>query len=737
MKIITRLICLVFILFACLLSAEDTHHPEQRPRIGLVLSGGGARGAAHIGVLKVLEEMRIPIDAIAGTSVGALVGGLYASGMSPDEIHTIIRETDWDQAFDDAPSRNNLSYRRKMDNGKYIPNLELGLREGKLMMPTGLTAGRKISFMLHRILLRNGFIRHFDELRIPFRAVATDLTTGDMVVLSEGNLADALRASMAVPGAIVPMHLDGRLLADGGLVRNLPVDVIQEMGVDVVIAVNVAKGLFPRKRLNSALAVSQQMITIMLLKDEKEQLARLSRQDIYIHPELGDMAASDFANMFQVIAPAIRETRNHAEKLRTLSIDETAYRAYLDRQRGTAVQEQVVDFVNVTDQSRLHPKVLLSRVKTETGKKLDLGTLQRDLDRIYQVGAFETVSFEWVEDDDRQGILIHTKSKPWGNNFLQFGVKLTDNLEGDSRFDLLMAHTMTEVNALGGEWNSELQLGSTRRIHTEFFQPLDYAGRWAVMPYAEYTRNVREFYNAETESWSEYRLRLLTGGILAGRQFGNWGAAMIGIVRKTGSVAPFSVFQDNLTGEVADVELGGYTVRLTYDQMDDPYFPRSGDAGHLHWFRSTPSMGADHRYHKLDFAYETVFDLGGSALVIGGEYGDSLDSELPYYDNFRLGGMLRLSGYRPGQITGNHKAFLRSIYYKQLPIHLFGFKFYAGGSLEAGNIWQTRSQMNWNDLRFSGTVFLGSRTMAGAMYLGIGRSDDGDTLFYFSLGQFF
>ncbi len=709
----------------------------DRPRIGLVLSGGGARGAAHIGVLKVLEDMRIPIDAIAGTSVGALVGGLYASGMSPDEIHELIVETDWDKVFDDAPSRNHLSFRRKMDNGKYIPNLEVGILDGELMMPTGLTVGRKVNFMLHRILLRNGFIRHFDELHIPFRAVATDLTSGEMVVLSEGNLADALRASMAVPGAISPIDLEGRLLADGGLVRNLPIDVIQKMDVDIIIAVNVAKGLFPRKRLNSALAVSQQMITIMLLKDENEQLSRLTDRDVYIHPELGDMAASDFANMGDVIEPAFQATRAKADKLKSLSVDEETYAAYLEHQRGTDVQEQQVDFVNVSDQSRLDPQVLLSRIKTQTGQKLDLATLQRDLDRIYQVGSFETVTFEWVEDDDRQGILIHTKAKPWGNNFLQLGVKLSDNLEGDSRFDLLMAHTMTEVNRLGGEWKNEFQFGSTRRIRTEFFQPLDYAGHWAVMPYLEYSSEVQELYDRNVDNWMEYRLRLLSGGFLAGRQFGNWGAAMVGFVRRTGSVAPFTVFQDNLTGPSQDVEMGGYTIRLDYDQTDDPYFPRTGDSGHLHWYRSTTSLGADMPYHKLDFSYEAVFDLGKSTLVFGGEYGDSLGSELPYYDNFRLGGRLRLSGYRLGEISGNQKAFLRSVYYRQLPIHLFGFKFFAGGSLEAGNVWETRSQMDWNDVKFSGSMFLGSRTMAGAIYLGIGVSDEGDTLFYFTLGQVF
>ncbi|MCK5880197.1 MAG: patatin-like phospholipase family protein, partial [Holophagae bacterium] len=492
---------ILFILIVLVLSfpvsgAEDST-AKLRPRIGLVLSGGGARGAAHIGVLKALEQLNIPIDAIVGTSGGALAGGLYASGMSPDEIQHLLLSTDWEKMFQDAPDRNNLSWRRKKDNGKYIPNLELGLKDGKFMMPIGLSAGRKISFLLHRVLLRNGGIRDFNNLRIPFRAVATDLTNGDMIVLSHGDLADALRASMSVPGAIAPYELDGHLLVDGGLVRNLPVDVImQQMNVDIIIAVNVAKGLFPKKRLNSALAVSQQMITIMLLKDENTQLALLKDHDVYIKPELGDMAASDFVHMAQAIEPGRRATLSHRAALQRLSIPEKQYTLFLNRLRKIPLGNQMVDFVNVSDKSRLAPKVLLSRVKTKTGEALDLTTLQRDLDRIYQIGAFESVSFEWVNVENKNGILIHTKAKPWGTQFLQGGLRLSDNFQGDTRFDLLLSHTMTEVNSLGGEWKNEIQMGHTRRLRTEFFQPLDAAGHWAILPFMEYGSKILDVYGS-------------------------------------------------------------------------------------------------------------------------------------------------------------------------------------------------------------------------------------------------
>jgi len=710
---------------------------KTRPRVGLVLSGGGARGAAHIGVLKVLEELHIPIDAIVGTSGGALAGGLYASGMSPDEIQHLLLSTNWEKIFQDSPDRNYLSWRRKQDNGKYLPNLEIGLKNGKLMMPTGLSAGRKISFLLHRALLRNGGTRDFNRLRIPFRAVATDLTTGDMVVLSHGNLADALRASMSVPGAIAPFDRDSQLLVDGGLVRNLPVDVMkQQMHVDVIIAVNVAKGLFPKKRLNSALAVSQQMITIMLLKDEKTQLALLKDGDIYIKPELGEMAASDFAHMTQAIEPGKRAALSHIAALRKLSIPEKQYSMFLQHLRKAQMTRQTVDFVNVSDKSRLAPKVLLSRIKTKAGKPLDLNTLQRDLDRIYQIGAFESVSFEWVNVDDRNGLLIHTKSKPWGTQFLQGGLRLSDDLQGDSRFDVLFAHTMTEVNSLGGEWKNEMQMGRTRRLRTEFFQPIDAAGRWAVLPYMEFSSGILDVYRS-SDGWHKYDVRMFNTGIFAGRQFGNWGAAMVGATRKWGSTSPFPVFQNNSDESGQDVNIAGYLFRFDYDQLDDPYFPTRGGAGHFHLFRSSFSMGSDLSYKKLDLRFEKVISFGANTLIFTGEYGDSLGSALPFYDNFRLGGIFHLSGFQPGRLNGDSKAFASTVYYRDLPIRAFGFKFYAGGSLETGSTWLNEDSFRKNTLNYSGSLFIGSRTLIGAVYIGYGRSDDGSDLFFLSLGQIF
>ncbi len=730
---VSLLLCTASFLFA----ASPQAKVPQRLRVGLVLSGGGARGAAHIGVLKALEKLHIPIDAIVGTSGGALAGGLYASGMSPEEIQHLLISTNWDKMFQDAPDRNNLSWRRKQDNGKYLPNLELGLKDGKIMMPTGLSAGRKISFMLHRALLRNGGIRDFDHLPIPFRAVATDLATGNMVVLSHGDLADALRASMSVPGAIAPFEFDGKLLVDGGLVRNLPVDVMRkEMHVDVVIAVNVAKGLFSKNRLNSALAVSQQMITIMLLKDEKTQLALLKKGDIYIKPELGDMAASDFAHVIQAIEPGNRAALSHRTGLQRISIPEKQYALFLKHLRKAPLSHQIVDFVNVSDKSKLAPKVLLSRIKTKTGEPLSLTTLQRDLDRIYQIGAFESVSFEWVNVENRNGILIHTKGKPWGTQFLQGGLKLSDDLQGDSRFDILLSHTMTEVNSLGGEWKNEIQMGRTRRIRTEFFQPLDAAGKWAALPFMEYSSKILDMYEAPT-GWQEYDVRMFSTGLLAGRQFGNWGAAMAGLTRKWGSTSPFSVFQDNNSLKRNNVNIAGYLFRFDYDQLNDPYFPIHGGAGYAHIFRSSRSMGADFSYEKLDVRFEKVLSFERNTFILTGEYGDSLGTDLPFYDNFRLGGIFHLSGFQPGRLNGDSKVFASTIYYRDLPIRAFGFKCYAGGSLEAGSTWANANSFNAGDLSYSGSLFIGSRTLIGAVYIGYGRADDGSDLFFLTLGQIF
>ena len=246
----------------------------KRPRICLVLSGGGARGAAHNGVLKVLEEMHVPIDCIAGTSMGSIVGAAYASGTPLDEMEATIASMSTRQLFKELPPREERAVRLKKDDATLLAPAEVGLGDGQLLLPHGLVSGVQLETVLRGLSKVRGF-HEFDKLPIPFRAVATDLVTGKAVVLSQGDLAGAMRASMSVPAAIDPVRLEDRVLVDGGLTNNLPVDVARAMGADIVIAVNLGTPLLRPESLGSILGVTSQMVNILTEQNVRASLASM------------------------------------------------------------------------------------------------------------------------------------------------------------------------------------------------------------------------------------------------------------------------------------------------------------------------------------------------------------------------------------------------------------------------------------------------------------------------------
>jgi len=265
---------------------------EARPKIGLALGGGGARGAAHVGVLRVLEEMHVPVDYVAGTSMGAVVGGLYASGMSPDEIESALTQIDWNDTLTDRTQYKDLPFRRKEDENRYLTSFEAGLRGRRLTLPSGLQSAQKVRFLLQSNLIDVAHIHDFSELPIPFKAVAADIETGEAVVLDHGDLSEAIRASMSIPGVFSPIEIDGRMLVDGGIADNVPVDVVRAMGADVVIAVDVGGPLLKREQMGSMFAVTSQVLTILTRRNADLQLKDAT---IVLAPDVSRYGAMAFS----------------------------------------------------------------------------------------------------------------------------------------------------------------------------------------------------------------------------------------------------------------------------------------------------------------------------------------------------------------------------------------------------------------------------------------------------------
>src|SRR5437762_10327640 len=275
--------------------------------------------------------MRVPVDAIAGTSMGAAVGGLYASGLSAREIEKTMTSINWQDAFRDRPSREDLTLRRKQEDQNFLVKFPLGVRGGHVLLPKGLIQGQKLTETLRRLTLPVARIGDFDELPTPFRAVATDLESGETIVMRSGDLTSAMRASLSAPGVFAPVERAGRLLVDGGITDNVPVDIARAMGVDVVIAVDVGFPLLPRQQLTSAPVISSQMLAILIRRNAQAQLATLTPQDILIQPALGNASSFDFGIVARVIDAGEAAARGKAGQLAALSVNEQDMQRYVQR----------------------------------------------------------------------------------------------------------------------------------------------------------------------------------------------------------------------------------------------------------------------------------------------------------------------------------------------------------------------------------------------------------------------
>ena len=386
---------------------------QERPRIGLVLSGGGARGAAHIGVLKALEELHIPIDYIAGTSMGAVVGGLYAGGLSPQQLEQDLLHVDWDSAFSDQSPRRDMPFRRREDDLNHLVKLNLGYKDGRFVLPRALIAGQNLTANLRGLTLPVAAISDFNQLPVPFRAVATDISDGTMVVLDHGDLASAIRASMSIPGVFAPVEIDGRLLVDGGLVRNLPVDVVRAMGADVVIAVDIGTPLLARKELDSVLGISTQTFRILTRGNTEQQMALLGPGDVAIIPRLDSIGFADFTSGAQAIARGEAATRQLAPALRRYSVSEAQYRDFLLRQRVHPTPEPPrIDFVRVENDSPVADSAIRRLVRVQPGQLLDATALREDIARVYGLGDFDRVDYRVVVEDGKRGLIISAPESP-------------------------------------------------------------------------------------------------------------------------------------------------------------------------------------------------------------------------------------------------------------------------------------------------------------------------------------
>jgi NTE family protein len=504
-------------------SAASADSPKKqnpdRPKIGLVLGGGGAKGAAHIGVLKVLEELKIPVDYIAGTSMGAIVGSLYASGLSADEIETLITSIDWKDVFSGNPARKDIDFRRKREDFEILSGLTLGVKDGKIRLPKGLIKDQKANVLFEVLMLHTVEIDDFDKLPIPFRAVATDLETGEIVVLGKGRLADAARASMSVPGAFPPIELNGRILIDGGIVRNVPVDIVRDMGADIVICIDVGKPMKTRKDLEEPLAILNQMIDIMMKKNIKEQIDTLGAKDIYINPKLGKLGSGDFDKAAEIVSIGEKAARENIDALSKYSVSDGEYAVFAKKHHRDQVKEVKIASVKIEmeGESGIPPEVVTSRLEVKEGDTVNIEDLENNAGRVYGMGDFERVDMYMKRVRDGYDLIVKAKEKEWGPNYLRFGMALESDFEGTSSYNILVDYTRRWINSLGAEWKTQIDIGSPNGIYSEFYQPLTVRRLFFVSPHVRWKSGSRDM-NSELTSVSSHgcMARQGSGSSLAG-----------------------------------------------------------------------------------------------------------------------------------------------------------------------------------------------------------------------------
>jgi len=741
MNTLFRLRCLLAALLALalllpgLVNAADAESrpPGERPRIGLVLSGGGARGAAHIGVIKVLEEMRVPIDCIAGTSMGAIVGGLYAAGLSVEEMEKALTSIDWVDAFRDLPPREERSFRRKRDDDFGLINARIGVQNGRIALPRGAVQGQQLGLILRGLVFPVSKIENFDELRMPYRAVATDIGTGQAVVLSSGDLAEAMRASMSIPGLLAPVEINGRILVDGGVSNNLPVNVARETCADVVIAVSIGTPLGPAEDLRTVLNILGQLTTIMTQQNTQQQLATLRSGDILIEPDLGDITTANFSRAVEAIPIGARAARAKQAELQRLALPAPAYRSYTAKTLSPGRDAPVIDFIRIDNNSRLSDEVIRARLMIKPGDRLDLAVLNQDLKIIFGMDEFERVDYEIVAENGKRGLVIRTVTKEWGPNFLQLGLQLGASRQ-QGTFNFNLGYTMSQLNALGAEWRNELTLGSDVRLHTDFYQPLEYDYRYFVSPYAQYYDYSFGVYEGGNNRGT-YRVRVGEAGLAGGRNLGSWGELRLGVRGLEGHTSFESGDPTLPPGD--SFRYGGYFIRLWADRLDNIDFPRRGFKAQIRYDQSLAGLGADSPTKQIGLQGNWVGSWGRHTLIPRVELGARLDGELITPNRYYLGGFLNLSGFQPRELSGQYLGFGELIYYYQLNqlSSAASIPVYLGASLEAGNTWEERGDITLRSLMPAGSVFLGVDSPLGPFYLGGGFAEGGNRSFHMYLGR--
>ena len=719
---------------AALAQNSTERSTDERPRIGLVLGGGGAKGAAHIGVLRVLEELRIPIDCVAGTSMGALVGGTFAAGMPPAEIEQRVLAIDWSQTVGGQGRRDALPIEQKLEALVYSNPLEVGLADGELLTPGGFIETQAIEQEIRNLIAGARFVQNFDSLPIPYRAVATDMVSGDMVVLEHGDLATAMRASMAIPGAFAPVIDGDRVLADGGLMRNLPVDVAREFCADVVIAVWLTTPQPSANEVSSALAVVGRALDVVIKSNEREQIATLNSTDIGIPVFMGDIGTADFQRAPEAIEIGRAAAEAQHETLLQYSLPPDEYARWRAGLTLAEMQPVAISEVRVSGLDRVSERYVRAQIDASVrGQSVTAESIESDADRIYALGDFEQVDYT-IDDAQDEGILeFFPREKSWGPNFLRLNVGAATDSTGDILGILRVDHTKTWVNERGGRWHNGFQIGGRSIIETDFYQPLDSRHRFFIQPRAWLESGRQDVYIGE-DRVARYFIRELFTQIDAGINIGTRAQLRAGL-RKGWSEVDLDTGLPTLPELDATPETS-VVLRAIYDTRNSVGLPTQGTFLSARYLHAEDWLDGEFDYDLFEGVVSQSFSFRGNSLSVIAGGGHKLSGELSPPESIQLGGIRTFPGLRPGQLRGTSYWYAGATYlWRLLDLQpLFGQTLYAGLRLQAGEMHDRADGIDDGTLLgLSGSI--SGRTPIGPFLLSLGFVENGSALLQFSIGR--
>ncbi|HEY1873418.1 MAG TPA: patatin-like phospholipase family protein [Steroidobacteraceae bacterium] len=699
-------------------SQAGTSPAHGRPRVALALAGGGARGGAHIGVLKVLEELRVPIDCIAGTSMGALVGGGYASGMPAAEVEQFVRNVDWKAVVAGVGSRHLVPAEQKRFNDAG-GSVELGLKDGKIIPPSGLIASSRIEDVLRAYVAKGRSVGDFNRLPIPYRAVATDMLTGKMVVLDHGDVATAMRASMAIPGAFAPVATDQFVLSDGYVVRNLPIDVARDLCGDVVIAVNLTKQNATREQLAGPASLISRSSDIMMEANERVQLATLTDRDIRIDVDLGDFSAADFERTAQTIPLGEKAARSMAAKLATLSVSPAEYAAWRSRVTVSQNLEIRVADVQIRGLKYVNAEYLRTLLRVRAGDTVDIAAISRDAARLAVLDDLDSVEYRFEGDPDNPVLVWEPREREIGPDVLRPSMGIYFAGAGELRFELEVQYIRRWLNDYGGQWRNRLQLGTSTSFTTSLYQPLETAQTFFVEPGALAGRSIEDIYN-DYRRVAQYFFIDYGGRVDFGANLGSNSQLRAGYWADLRRVEVDTGISLLPTGKNTDA---GLAASGFFDNRDASTFASRGTAAQIQYFRSDTGLGAERSWETLEAAARQVMVAGVTTLWLTAAGGTNLGSALPPDRAFSLGGPQSFPGYSPGEVrAGKYWTVQGNFLWRVADIlPILNQALYGGLGVEGGHVYERVDPVSDGTL-YGVSGYIGGRTPLGTVTLGVGKT---------------